>query len=95
MIRLRHIFPSNTSRAEVDGPRAFFLRNQLGDMLSLYNEPRTRYEGWFRSETDGFTKLIERVEALGPEGSLDVIAITNIGHTVFWEYENGARLAWK
>ncbi|MEI6478298.1 MAG: amylo-alpha-1,6-glucosidase [bacterium] len=95
MIRLRHIFPSNNSRAEVDGDRAFFLRSQRGDMLSFYTTRQTRYEGWFRFENDGFIKLLERVEALGPNGPLKVAAITNLGHTVFWEYEDGSRLGWK
>lgn len=96
-MRIRHLFPSSSTRATVEGDRAFFLRNQLGDFLSLYTQNQTRYQGWFMEDSQGFYKLIENIGVVSPRHDLEsVVGITNhAGHYVSWEYETGLQLTWK
>lgn len=95
-MRIRHLFPTTSSRHELDTIPAFLLRNQVGDLLSLYTQRQSRYEGWFIRFEEAFYKLIERIEIVDPQGyALPVTTITNTGASIFWEYENGLKLGWK
>lgn len=93
-MRIRHILPGTSCRKEVEGDRAFFLHNSIGNMLSWYTTPQSRYEGWFvRGGTETFIKLLERI-SLGDSANLPVTAITSTSDTVFWEYANNLRLSY-
>lgn len=95
-MRLRHIFANASSRAFVEGDRAFFLRNQPGDMLSLFTKSQTRYAGWFFWNGNRFTKILEGLRVLDDAGNeQEVIAITNTGDQVVWEYADGLELSWQ
>jgi len=95
-MRIRHLFPTATSRATVEGDRAFLLRNQLGDFLSLFTTSQTRYAGWFLAKEKAFYKVLESLVVLSEEGApIEVVGITNVGHTIAWEYEDGTRLFWQ
>lgn len=90
-MRIRHLLPSTSSRSEVEGPRAFLLRNQTGSFFSQYTKRQSRYEGLFIQENDIFYKILERIEIAGQP----IIGLVNLGHTIFWEHHNGIRLGWK
>lgn len=91
-MRLRHLLSGTSSRNELETQPAFFLRNQMGDMLSLYPTPQSRYEGWYILPEDHFIKILDRIEVVG---SGEVTAITSTGQTCYWEYTDGTRLGWK
>lgn len=98
-MRIRHIFSAADSRSMIQGDRGFFLRNQMGDFLSLFTLPQTRYEGWFIQKDFGnspFTKILDRVEVISESGDAEkVIGITNTGSTTSWEMQGGTNLTWK
>jgi hypothetical protein len=95
-MQIRHLFPTTSSSSQVEGDRAFFLSNQLGDFLTLYTTTQTRYAGWFVKQPQGFCKILEGLEVYSLDGQpLHVVEITNAGANVFWEYNNGLKACWK
>lgn len=93
-MRIRHIFPTTSSRKEVDGDRAFLLSNKEKDLFSLYTTPQTRYEGWYTLHgLDPYLKLLDRITVNDPEAT--VSGLTNTGNTVFSEYTTGLRIGYK
>jgi hypothetical protein len=97
-MRVRHIYPSASSRGEVGGPTGFLVGSS-SNWCSLSTERESRYEGWFieddRTIPRSFTKILERVTYLKGEHSdiiVDPEGVTVTGDQAFWEYGDGARL---
>lgn len=108
-MKIRHLFPSASSRQTITGDRGFFLRNQIGDFLSQYTSTQSRYQGWFMAgdqtnngeKQGGFFKILDSLDLLGKDGKkIPVTCITNVGNAAGlqnfqWEYSNGQKIIWQ
>jgi hypothetical protein len=95
-MRVRHLYPTTSSRSDVTGQPAFFQRNQAGNTLTLYTTRQSRYEGWTVGRGERFLKLIERITPLDSEGQpLGITEITDTGSSAYWELHNGVHIGWK
>lgn len=106
---INHLFPNSSSRKEVEGDRAFFLRNQVGDFVSLYTSSQTRYAGWFLAgdafgigeASGGFYKILENIQLIDENDQ--IIPVSGITYTknhqdnfhVVWDYLSGTQLNWQ
>jgi hypothetical protein len=109
-MRIRHIYPNTASKNLIEGDRAFFLRNELGDFLSLYTQPETRYQGWFiyreknkpeDPDPNLFYKVLETIQLVDEHNQplpVQAISLTmdQAGwNDVYWEYQDGTQLSWQ
>lgn len=67
MIKIIHNLRGNTVEKESKENLGFLLTNRLGDYLSFFLQPRSRYEGWFIREGQKLYKIIENLEIIEKE----------------------------
>lgn len=97
-MRLRHLFPAASSRREIPNRSAvaFFIRQGSGAFLSVYPTVQTRYQGWFMPDKDHFYKIVDRIEVVNQDRSLDqVVSLTHTPQGATFEYQSGLKLSWE